>query len=216
MAHQRGLQQAIDEGHLDLHYWAEHTLQQIRMRMHTQRVWPYGLPGPYNEYQYINAKKKGKKGAWVSTGAAAKEMYAVVYNAASGDTKRVSFFFEHYLNMVDMGVGKGRKISDVTERGTKAHWNTLFAKWGGLTHGRRKNQARNDNEPSARRARPMMMMEIRHQAYRLRSLVSLYLDNLTPILLDSATQPDNFDIDLGAQKEGWFALKVKEKVEIIK
>ena len=183
MGRQVGLQQAVREGKLDLHYWAEHTLEQIRARMRTQNVWPYGMPGPYREYAYINAKKAGKHNAWFSTGAAAKEMYALVWNAASGDTMKVSFFFQHYLNMVDMGVGSGRKLGQVTERSTPNHaYQMLFARWGGINFGSGKNQGRRrDDEQSPRRARPFLMQELRHQGIRLEAIVNRYVSTFMEI-----------------------------------
>lgn len=214
MAYQRGLKQAAEEGHLDLHYWAEHTLEQIRMRMHKQRVWPYGMPGPYHQYKYINERKKKNKGAWVSTGSAAKEMYARVYSLATGDSVKIAFFFEHYLNMVDMGVGKGRKIEDVQERAANARWNKLFARWGGQNYGRGKSQGVVDSK-FARRSRPMLMMELRHQSYRLQHIVSRYMDQLIPIIIDNDEYNGVTDVFDNNKNFGWLTvIRKKTKIDI--
>lgn len=217
MGRQVGLKQAVKEGRLDLHYFAEHTLDMIRQRMGKQKVWPFGHPGPYREYKYINSKKKD--GQWKSTGAAEKQMYAIVYNAAGGDTTKISFFFEHYMNFVDMGVGKGRRIGDVTERGTPAHYNTLFAKWGGMSYGKGRNRDINTNGGSARRSRPMMMMELRHQAVRLRTLASSYFDALIPVLMGSTDYEykDNFNWEKDSDNAGWYpVIHPKTEIKVIK
>lgn len=182
MAKQIGVKKAIEEGHLDLHYWAEHVLEQFYDRMNLRGTWPFGCPGPYQSYRFINEKNKGKKDAWVSTGAAAKELYARVWNAASGDTAKVTFFYKNYLDYVQWGVGKGRHLADVKERNMKARFNKVLVPWGTprslMTPDQRKMAKKGD---TSRRSRPSLKMEFRHQARRLETLVSAYFGRLIEV-----------------------------------
>lgn len=172
MAKQIGVRKAIEEGHLDLHYWAEHVREQMFERFNKQGVWPFS-GGPYGEYSGLNQKRK-KQGKWWSTGAAAKQLFAKVYNAAGGDTAKIEFFYLNYLDFVQWGVGKGRKLSDVDERSKKAHFNKRFAKWGKpvdlMTE--KEKSIRLPGEQS-RKSRPSLKMEFRHQALRLETHILL-------------------------------------------
>lgn len=166
MAQQKSIREAVDKGHLDLTKWANNLLERLRINFITQKVWPRGWPGPYRDYYRINSKKG--KGSWKSTGNGIQQMYARIYTAAGGDTERISFFFNHYLNMVDLGVGKYRKSLDVKERSENARFDRLFAKWN---HGTKEHKVERGD---SRRMRPFLMMEFRHQMTRLATLTENY------------------------------------------
>lgn len=179
---QKGLPQALDENRLDLNYWAHHTLDQIYERMETQGTWPFGAPGPYAGYSDINEKRR-KKGRWYSTGAAAKRLYAHVYNNADGNTEKIQFFYDHYLDFVQWGVGKGRKLEDVIERTTKARFNKRLAKWGKPTDMMNSDERRTRvSRDHSRKSRPSILMEFRHQALRLeKDIIEKYYFGLVHI-----------------------------------
>ena len=147
---QKGIKQAIEEQRLDLERWANGMITQLKRRFSTQHTWPMGYPGPYRLY-----KLKGKS---KSTGDSFKSLYTQVYNGASGDTEKISFFFLEYLYFVDMGVGAGQPIEKV-DNAAYAKWNKLYKTWKG---------------EGDRQSRPQLTMEIRHQLKRLTSLLVSY------------------------------------------
>lgn len=118
MAKQTSLQQAHEEGYLELSNWAQLMVQRIRMNFDVQKIWPKGAAGggPYPGYWIINAARKGK---YKSTGEAFMErnLYAKVVNGANGNTVAVDFFFRRYLLFVDWGVGAGQPKSEVPDTG---------------------------------------------------------------------------------------------------
>lgn len=175
---QKGLTQAQKDGYLELEYWKNHTIQQIRERFAAQNVWPRGFPGPYSHYREINEKRR-KNGKWYSKGRVYtdQELYAHVYNAANGNTTKITFFYNHILDFVCWGVGRGRKMSDAVER-HKDNKNpmTLFARWGmprdAMTAAQRR--AADVAGYTARKSRPGVMQEIRHQTRRVEEIAAKY------------------------------------------
>lgn len=155
MPQQRNISEAVNKKFLDLTKWANNMITQLRRNYETQNVWPGGHPGPYIGYR----NTPGAKG---STGDSYRTMWAKVYAGANGDTEKVSFFFNYYLYFVDMGVGAGQPIEDVDNE-EDAHWGRLYKKWKGQ---------------GDRQSRPILAMELRHQLYRLQTLVSAYYGQL--------------------------------------
>lgn len=80
----------------------------------------------------------------------------------------------NYLDFVQWGVGKGRKLSDVDERSKKAHFNKRFARWGKpvdlMTEKEKSIRGRGEQ---SRKSRPSLKMEFRHQALRLETHILL-------------------------------------------
>ncbi len=161
---QKGIDQALEQGHLDLEYWAEHVMQRIKLNFRYQRVWPFGWPGPYRGYANTKAAER-------STGSAYKNIYTKVYAAAGGDTNRIEFFFNEYLQYVDMGVGRGQDLSELKARGKYKDAKkplTLHARWNGM---------------GDRQARPALMKELRHQLRRLQSILWAYYATQSQIVM---------------------------------
>lgn len=156
MARQQSVTQATKEKRLDLTYWAEGVVKRLKTNFGTQKIFPYGYPGPYPGA----ARKHGKFDG--STGDAFRSIYAKVYNAAGGNTEKVSFFFNYYLYFVDMGVGAGRPIETV-DRSDKAKYNRLYKTW---------------KDTGDRQSRPAFAMEFRYQIFKLGAIVSAYYGRL--------------------------------------
>ena len=159
MAKQKSVKQAAKEKRLDLTYWAEGVVKRLKTNFDTQNIFPYGYPGPYPGA----ARKQTKDGRFEgSTGNAFRSIYAKVYNAAGGNTEKISFFFNYYLYFVDMGVGAGRPIETV-DRSDKAKYNRLYKTW---------------KDTGDRQSRPAFAMEFRYQIFKLSTLVSAYYGRL--------------------------------------
>ena len=77
MAIQKSIKQAEKEKKLELTYWAQRVVERLKANFDTQNIFPYGSPGPY-------------PGSPPSTGDAFRSIYAKVYNAAGGNTEKVS------------------------------------------------------------------------------------------------------------------------------
>ncbi len=127
----------------------EQTLAALENNFITQRVWPYEV---YTGYKMTNDRRK-QEGGWYSTGEGVKSFEGEVVKAdENSGIVTMAFRYNDYLQYVDIGVGNGRKASDV-ERTKKANFKRRYInKWlpkGGLTH------------------RPVIMMEMRHLASRL-------------------------------------------------
>ena len=61
------------------------------------------------------------------TGDLLRSFVATVYKNAGGDPERILFAFNYYGKFVDMGVGKGKTISDIsTSRKTKPWYSKIF------------------------------------------------------------------------------------------
>lgn len=149
MAKQKSVRQAASEKKLDLTYWAEGVVKRIKLNFDTQNIFPYGSPGPY-------------PGSPVSSGDAFRGIYAKVYNAAGGNTEKISFFFNYYLYFVDMGVGAGQPIEAV-DRSEKARYNRKYKDW---------------DDRGDRQSRPAFAMEFRYQLFKLGTIVSAYYGRL--------------------------------------
>ena len=165
--------------------WSENMMLQLRNNYESQKIFPLGWPGPYPGYQYQNAKKRqsGKSTAWVSTGESFRQIYAQVYRGASGNPEIIQFFFRYYLMFADMGVGKGTKYEQV-DNAAKAHWGRLYKKWGNTNYdGRKMKRSKVESTKTpvkqrARRSRPHLMMEFRHQLMRLELIVTEYYSRM--------------------------------------
>lgn len=159
MAKQKSIKQASSEKKLDLTYWAEGVVKRLRMNFETQNIFPKGYPGPYPGA----SRKQTKDGKFQgSTGDAFRSIYARVYNAAGGNTEKISFFFNYYLYFVDMGVGAGQPIEAV-DRSEKAKYNRLYKNW---------------SDTGDRQSRPAFAMEFRYQLFKLGILVSAFYGRL--------------------------------------
>lgn len=149
MAKQKSVKQAVRDKKLDLTYWAEGVVKRLKLNFDTQNIFPYGSPGPY-------------PGSPPSTGDAFRSIYAKVYNAAGGNTEKISFFFNYYLYFVDMGVGADQPIGAV-DRSDKAKYNKLYKDW---------------DDRGERQSRPAFAMEFRYQLFKLGTIVSAYYGRL--------------------------------------
>lgn len=168
---QKGIDKAIEQGYLDLHYWAEHVIQRLALNFRRQNIWPYGYPGPYKGYADTPAAKR-------STGMGIRSLYAQVYAAAGGDSERITFFFNDYLSYVDMGVGGEQDLEKLRALGKdkdakKAY--RLHAKW---------------KEMGDRQQRPFLMKEFRHQVMRLQAMLWAYYGERTKIVMLRALTPE--------------------------
>lgn len=158
--------------------WADHTLEDVRANFDRRGVFPYGMPGPYAQFRQLNQKRKAKK-KWHSTGMGVQQMYARVWRSANGDQAKVTFFFTRYLNLMDMGVGRGRPITNVSERSKDAKWNQKFADWGTPSDSMSaRDRARRKKGEQSRRSRPALLIEFRHQITKLKTLVASQIGEL--------------------------------------
>ena len=168
---QKGINRAVNDGHLDLTLWAENMVRRLQMNFERQNVWPRGFPGPYIGYRNTAGSKK-------STGKGINSFFSKVWSGAGGDTEKISFFFNFYLYFVDMGVGAGQHIEAV-DRAERANWKKLYKTWDG---------------EGDRQSRPMLAMEIRHQLLRLGTLVStFYQEYVENGVLFSFIEEDEFN-----------------------
>ena len=135
---------------LDL--WCEDVYKSIRKNFEVQHIYPTEVYPGYNE-------KNAKSGGWKSTGAAYDKIYWNVFTAANGDSARIDYFFKYYLYFVDMGVGKGHKLSQV-DNASPASNQVRYKNWSG---------------PGDRQSRPVVSMEFNYQISRLfRYVVAKY------------------------------------------
>lgn len=159
MAKQKSVSQAAKERKLDLTYWAEGVVKRLKTNFETQKIFPRGFPGPYPGA----ARKQLKNGKFEgSTGDAFRSIYAKVYNAAGGNTEKISFFFNYYLYFVDMGVGAGQPIVNV-DRDEDARYNKRYKTW---------------KDTGDRQSRPAFAMEFRYQLFKLSTIVSAFYGRL--------------------------------------
>lgn len=128
-----------------LNLFASDTIEALRKNFNTQAIFPFEV---YPGYKAKNSK--AKKGSWKSTGAAYDSFYFQVKDATETNV-RMDFFYNYYLNYVDMGVGAGRKAGDV-ERDNTASVDLRYTKW---------------NPKQGKTHRPAISMEFRHLAGRL-------------------------------------------------
>lgn len=129
MAKQTSLNQAHEQGYLELSNWGELMIQRIKMNFKVQRIWPEGTGGggPYKNYHIVNTNRKGR---YHSTGSSflKQNLYSKVVAGAGGNTVAVDFFFRYYLLFVDWGVGKGQPKYDVPENGIP-NMKKRYANW---------------------------------------------------------------------------------------
>lgn len=126
-------------------YFAKDTIESLKKNFKTQAIFPFEV---YPGYKAKNAK--AKPGSWKSTGAAYDSFYFQVKDASETDA-RMDFFYNYYLNYVDMGVGAGRKAGDV-ERNNTASVDLKYYNW---------------NAQQRKTHRPAISMEFRHLAGRM-------------------------------------------------
>jgi len=131
----------------------EQTLQQLKINMMTQRIWPFEV---YPGYRVRNERRR-QEGGWYSTGEGIKSFEGSVVEADE-DTGMVtmSFRYNDYMQYVDIGVGAWGKADDI-ERNRKVRYRNRYANWvpsGGKTH------------------RPAIQPELNHLLTRLEDYVS--------------------------------------------
>lgn len=124
---------------------AKDTIEALRKNFKTQAIFPFEV---YPGYKAKNSK--AKKGSWKSTGAAYDSFYFQVKDATETEV-RMDFFYNYYLNFVDIGVGSGRKAGDVMRDNT-ASVDLRYTNW---------------NPKQGRTHRPAISMEFRHLSGRL-------------------------------------------------
>lgn len=152
MANQKSIKDAFDDGHLDLTHWAEGVITRLQKNFDTQNVWPMGYPGPYAGYRNTRSGRRHQR----NEGSAMRKFYSSLSNAASGDTRKIEFLYNYYLQFVDMGVGTGVHYHYQPK---KARYDELFEKW---------------KEQGDRHSRPIVSMEFRHQLTRLAFILQSY------------------------------------------
>ena len=131
----------------------EQTLQQLKINMMTQRIWPFEV---YPGYRVRNERRR-QEGGWYSTGEGIKSFEGSVVEADE-ETGMVtmSFRYNDYMQYVDIGVGAWGKADDI-ERNRKVRYRNRYANWvpsGGKTH------------------RPAIQPELNHLLTRLEDYVS--------------------------------------------
>ena len=138
----------------------QQTLQQLRINMMTQRIWPFEV---YPGYRVVNERRSmpkkqggGGKNAWVSTGEGIKSFEGDVIEAdETTGMVTMAFRYNDYMEYVDIGVGAGRKADDV-ERGRKVRYRNRYTQW----------------EPGAGKThRPAIQPELNHLLTRLEDYV---------------------------------------------
>lgn len=135
-----------------LYMWAYDTLEAIHKNFRTQGIFPDEV---YPGYLEENARKSNR--TWKSTGAGYDSFYFQIQDATQAfdvgvREARVDFFYNYYLNFVDMGVGRNRPISKVN-RTLSADHDIRYMEW---------------NAQQGSTQRPAIAMEFRHQTPRLR------------------------------------------------
>lgn len=128
-----------------LNAFAHDTLEAILQNCRTQGIFPAEV---YPGYREKNARAGDN--SWKSTGASYDSFYFQVMDATVHHAQ-VDFFYDYYLNFVDMGVGRGRPIEKVN-RTLAADRDIRYMEW-------------NAQEGSTQR--PAIAMEFRHQSTRL-------------------------------------------------
>lgn len=130
----------------------QQTLQQLRINMMTQRIWPFEV---YPGYRVINERRR-VMGGWVSTGEGIKSFEGDVIEAdETTGMVTMAFRYNDYMEYVDIGVGAGRKADDV-ERGRKVRYRNRYTQW----------------EPGAGKThRPAIQPELNHLLTRLEDYV---------------------------------------------
>lgn len=131
----------------------EQTLQQLKINMITQRIWPFEV---YPGYRVRNERRR-LLGGWVSTGEGIKSFEGSVIEADENTGMvTMAFRFNDYMQYVDIGVGAGRDADDV-DRARKVRYRNRYTQWqpsGGKTH------------------RPALQPEFNHLLTRLEDYVS--------------------------------------------
>lgn len=172
MALSEKAQELIDQKFMEA--WAANTLDDIRENFRRRKVFPYGLPGPYAQFGKLNKEREQKK-KWHSTGMGIQEMYARVWVSAGGDQARIVYFFNRYLNLMEFGVGRGRKYEDVKERAATARYDQTLAHWGIPSDAKGGHHVKGQQ---SRRMRPTLLMEFRHQLTKMQYIISAKVGEL--------------------------------------
>ena len=116
----------------------DQTLQQLKINMMTQRIWPFEVYPGYrvrNERRSMSKKQGG--GGWVSTGDGIKSFEGQVIEADENTGMvTMAFRYNDYMQYVDIGVGAWGKAEDI-DRGRKVRYRNRYTQWqtaGGKTH----------------------------------------------------------------------------------
>lgn len=131
-----------------LNLFKEQTLQQLRVNMKTQAVWPREV---YRGYATVNENRR-LRNQWFSTGEGAKSFKASVKNPDDLSEMVMTFEMNDYLRYTDIGVGRGTHAEDV-DRDAKASYRRRYTTSWDRSRGKSH--------------RPHLMMEFRHLERRL-------------------------------------------------
>lgn len=131
-----------------LSLFKEQTLQQLRVNMKTQAVWPREV---YRGYSTVNENRR-LRGQWYSTGEGEQSFRGSIQNPDDLSEMVMTFEMADYLRYTDIGVGRGTHAEDV-ERDAKASYKRRYT--------------RSWDRSKGRSHRPHLMMEFRHLERRL-------------------------------------------------
>lgn len=136
----------------------DQTLDDIRLNLETQHVWPVEI---YPNFHSINEIRK-RHGQWYATGEGARSFEGNVIRVDDdGGVVELAVRYNDYMQYVDIGVGAGRKSEDV-ERSRKVKYQNRYTMWqpsGGKSH------------------RPAILPTLRHLATRLGDYSADYYGN---------------------------------------
>jgi hypothetical protein len=111
----------------------DQTLQQLKINMMTQRIWPFEV---YPGYRVRNERRR-TLGGWVSTGEGIRSFEGQVIEADENTGMvTMAFRYNDYMQYVDIGVGAWGKAEDI-DRGRKVRYRNRYTQWqttGGKTH----------------------------------------------------------------------------------
>lgn len=128
-----------------LELMAQDTLEALQRNFKIQKIFPYEVyPG------YLAKNAKARLGSWKSTGAALDSFYFQVKDAMI-DNARIDFFYNYYMNFVDIGVGAGRPGESV-KRSAPYHHMSRYTNW---------------NPKAGKTHRPAVSSEFRHLRRRM-------------------------------------------------
>jgi hypothetical protein len=111
----------------------DQTLQQLKINMMTQRIWPFEV---YPGYRVRNERRR-TLGGWVSTGEGIRSFEGQVIEADENTGMvTMAFRYNDYMQYVDIGVGAWGKAEDI-DRSRKVRYRNRYTQWqtaGGKTH----------------------------------------------------------------------------------
>ena len=139
----------------------DQTLSQIQRNLEVQHIWPTEIyPGfaAINEIRRQRADNDHSKG-WFADGEGASSFEGTLIRAdETSGMVEMSFKFADYMQYVDIGVGAGRKSTDV-DRARKVNYRSRYTQW---------------KPGSGKSHRPAIMPELRHLSTRLEDYCSSF------------------------------------------